>query len=401
MKNLCIALVFTISTLASAQEATLWRGPRGNGIYPDKGLLREWPAEGPEMAWHVSGLGQGYSSPVLANGKIYVTGMVNKIGHVFVISLDGKILNQFPYGEDWHANYPGSRSSPTIVGDLIYVYSGQGKVVCMNASDGQVQWSRDLFKDFDGKNITWGVTETPVVDENILYCTPGGSRNNVLALDRFSGDVIWSSKGKGNRSAYCTPLLIKLPLGKLLVTHTASNIIGIDASNGKLLWSENWPNQYSVHANTPIFHDGSVYCFSGYGRGGIMFEIDGRGNRVKTRWTDKSLDNRMGGAVLVDGYIYGSGDYSRSWKCINWQTGEQAFESTLIGNGAVISADGLLFCYSQRGELALVPADPGGFKVTGKTRISLGTGQHWAHPVIHEGLLYVRHGDVLMSYKIK
>jgi outer membrane protein assembly factor BamB len=373
----------------------------GNGVYPDKGLMREWPAEGPEMAWHVGGLGQGHSSPVFAYGKIYVTGMVDRTGHVFVLGMDGRIIKRFPYGEEWHESYPGSRSSPTIVGDLIYVYSGQGKVVCMNAGDGKVQWSRDLFRDFDGRNISWGVTETPVVDGNTLYCTPGGTRNNVIALDRFTGNVKWSSRGKGNRSAYCTPLLIKLPLAKLLVTHTASNILGIDASNGQLLWSQNCPNQYSVHANTPIFHDGSVYCFSGYGRGGMMFELDGRGNRVKTIWTEKSMDSRMGGAVLVDGHIYGSGDYSRSWKCIKWETGEQIYESTLIGNGAVISADGLLFCYSQRGELALVPADPGGFKVTGQARVSLGTGQHWAHPVIHEGLLYVRHGDVLMSYKIK
>jgi outer membrane protein assembly factor BamB len=192
-----------------------------------------------------------------------------------------------------------------------------------------------------------------------------------------------------------------LPAAKILVTHTASNILGIDASSGNLLWTQNHPNQYSVHPNTPIYHDGAVYCFSGYGKGGVMIEIDDRGNKVKNKWTDKSLDSRMGGAVLIDGYIYGSGDYGRSWKCLDWQTGKIMHESTSIGNGVVISADGLLFLYSQRGEFALVPADPGAFKVTGKTRISLGTGQHWSHPVINKGTLYVRHGDVLMAYKIK
>jgi len=240
-----------------------------------------------------------------------------------------------------------------------------------------------------------------VVDETTVYCTPGGSKNNVVALDRFSGKTKWSSSGKGNKSAYCTPLLVSMPAAKILVTHTASNILGIEASSGKLLWSQNQTNQYSVHANTPVYHDGAVYCFSGYGRGGVMIELDDRGNKVKTRWTDKSLDSRMGGVVLIDGYIYGSGDHGRSWKCLDWQTGKQVYESTEIGNGVVIAADGLLFLYSQRGELALVPADPNAFKVTGKTRISLGSGQHWAHPVIHNGLLYVRHGDVLMAYKIK
>jgi outer membrane protein assembly factor BamB len=353
------------------------------------------------MVWHIDGLGQGHSSPVFANGKIYVTGMLNQTGHVFILSMDGKMLDKFPYGEDWHENYPGSRSSPTVAGDLIYVYSGQGKVVCMSAENGRIQWSKNLFRDLDGNNITWGVTETPVVDENTVYCTPGGSVNNVVALDRLTGEVRWSSRGKGNRSAYCTPLLIQNPAAKLLVTHTANHILCIDASSGELLWSHQHTNQYAVHANTPIYHDGSVFCFSGYGRGAIMFELDSRGNRVKTRWTDKSLDSRMGGAVLIDGYIYLSGDYSRSWKCVDWQTGKQMYESTAIGNGAVITADGLLFCYSQRGELALVPAQPGQFKVTGKTRVQLGSGQHWAHPVIHDGRLYVRHGNVLMAYQIK
>ncbi len=266
MKKICIVIIITISTLSSAQEATRWRGPDGNGIYPDQGLLREWPANGPEMVWHVDGLGQGHSSPVFANGKIYITGMINKTGYVFVLSMDGKILEKFPFGEDFHESYPGSRSSPTIVGDLLYVFSGQGKVVCMNAQDGMIQWSKNLFRDFDGRNITWGATETLVVDEKTVYCTPGGSSNNVVALDRFTGDTQWSTKGKGNRSAYCTPLLINLPAAKILVTHTASNILGINASDGKLLWSQNRTNQYSVHANTPVYHEGSVYCFSGYGR---------------------------------------------------------------------------------------------------------------------------------------
>ncbi len=401
MKNIWLALFITATTITSAQEATRWRGPGGNGVYPDKGLLREWPADGPEMLWHVGGLGQGFSSPVFAHGRIYLTGMINKTGHVFVLSGDGKILDKFPYGEDFYESYPGSRSSPTIVGDLIYVFSGQGKVVCMNAGDGRIQWSKHLFSDLDGKNISWGATETLVVDGNTVYCTPGGSRDNVVALDRYTGNLQWSSRGKGNRSAYCTPLLIKLPAAKILVTHTASNILCIDASNGEVLWSEGCTNQYAVHANTPIYHDGAVYCFSGYGRGGIMFELDNRGNRVRNKWTEKSLDSRMGGAVLVDGYIYGSGDYGRSWKCLDWETGKLMYESTSVGNGVVISADGLLYCYSQRGELALVPADPREFRVTGLARISLGSGQHWAHPVIHDGKLYVRHGDVLMAYQIK
>lgn len=401
MKKMLLMAMVSISIAAGAQEPTRWRGPAGNGSYPDEGLLKEWPEGGPEMLWHCDGLGVGFSSPVFANDRIYINGSLNNQGFVFILSEDGRIINKIGYGEEFSISYPGARSSVTVAGDLVYVLSGTGRLVCMDAGKGNIRWDRHLFTDFDGSNTTWGITETVVVDGKVLYCTPGGSKYNMVALDRFTGNLVWSSPGKGERSAYCTPLLIKLPERKILVTHTASDIICVNAADGTLLWSVRHPNTYSVHANTPIYHDGSIFCFSGYGQGGVMIGLDEHGNKKSIRWRNKMMDSRMGGAVLIDGTLYGSGDAYRSWKSLDWQTGEMGFESDQVGNGVVITADGNLYCYSQRGELVMVPADPSKFTVTGRTKISLGSGQHWAHPVIHEGRLYVRHGDVLMAYRIK
>ena len=401
MKTITLATLIMISILASSQESTSWRGPTADGIYPETGLLKEWPDAGPEMLWHFDELGKGHSSPVFANGKIYVTGMIDTIGYLFLLSVGGELLNKFEYGEEFFKSYPGARSSATIVGDLAYLYSGKGNLVCMNAGNGEIKWERHMFRDFDGSNIRWGITETVLVDGNTVYCTPGGSENNVVALDRLTGNLLWSSKGKENLSAYCTPLLVDLDSRKILITMTDSQIICLDASDGTLLWSENHPNKWSVHPNTPIYHDGSVYCFSGYGQGGVMIEMDENGNKKKVLWKDKSIDSMMGGAVLVDGFIYASGDKDRGWKALDWETGEQQYDSTNVAKGAVIYADGMLYCYSQRGELALVPANPKEFRPASLTKVALGSGQHWAHPVINRGRLFVRHGHVLMAYKIR
>lgn len=401
-KSLFLTLITIVMGVSAQSQVTRWRGPEGNGVYPDKNLLKEWPAEGPAMIWHFDELGKGFSSPVFAGDRIYITGAIEDQGYVYVLSLDGKLITKYPYGQEFIESYPGARSSVTIAGDLLYMESGMGLLVCMNISDGSIKWKKDFHKDFDGKNITWGFTETVVVDQDVLYCTPGGQKNNVLALNRFTGETIWSSTAMQELSAYCTPLVVQLPGRKLLVTMTASHIIGLDASTGKLLWSHPQPNEWSVHANTPIFAEGSILCFSGYGQGAPMLQLSADGSSVTQKWFAKSFDSRMGGAVYVDGYVYGSGDVAgKEWQCIDWKTGEQKYASKDVAKGAVIYADGNLYGYSQRGELFMAKATPAGFTVSGKTTITLGSDQHWAHPVINNGTLYVRRGNALMAFKIK
>ena len=214
---------------AKAQEPTAWRGPGSSGNYTESGLLKSWPATGPEIAWHFDELGDGFSSPVFANGKIYVSGAVNNTGYIYALSMDGKLLWKATYGQEWVENYPGARATPSVVGDMLYIYSGNGVITCLNANNGNMYWNKEVIKDLNGQNITWGVTETLVIDGDKLFVTAGGPVNNIVALNRLNGQLIWSSKALGEKSAYCTPLLVKLPSRKLLVTHTERHIIGLDA----------------------------------------------------------------------------------------------------------------------------------------------------------------------------
>ncbi len=400
-QTLMFLIAFTVFLQVNSQNPTKWRGPEGNGVYPASGLLRQWSDGGPEILWHFDDLGQGYSSPAFANGKIFVSGMVGTTGTIFVLSEEGKLLNAFPYGEEFTESYPGSRSTPTIDGEFLYMLSAIGKLVCMETSTGKIKWAKDIFNDLDGENIRWGVTESLLIDGDKIFCTPGGKNNNVVALNRFSGEVIWSCPGKGDLSAYCSPMLIELPARKILVTMTANNILGIDVKTGKLLWSHSQTNRWSVHANTPIYHNGAVYCFSGYGQGGVKLDLSEDGSSVTKEWFNNSLDSRIGGAVLLDGFIYGSGDNNRQWFCIDWNTGENRYAASDIGKGVVIAADRLIFCYSERGELAMAEANPKEFRILGKTMVTMGSDPHWAHPVIHNEKLYLRHGNTLIAYKIK
>ncbi len=402
MRNvIAILLVLVINHLnISAQNETKWRGENYAGIYKVDELLAVWPADGPQIIWSFNRLGQGFSSPAFANNKIYVNGMIEGQAVLFILDRNGKVLQQFNYGKEFEASYPGCRSTPTIAGDLAYLITGNGKLVCLDLNTGKPVWEKELFSQMDGANITWGITESILIDGQKLFCTPGGKTNNVMALNRMTGETIWNCYGLGELSAYCTPILIKLPNRQLLVTHTANHILGIDATIGKLLWSFEHPNQWSVHPNTPIYFEGGIFVFSGYGQGGEKYKLSPDGSSASKEWTVKSFDSRMGGAVLINGFLYGSGDADRSWQCIDWKTGERKYSSTAVAKGAVIAANNQLIGYSEKGELFSAEVNPAEFKILIKTKVTLGSDQHWAHPVIDKGILYVRHGNTLIAYKI-
>ncbi len=387
--------------LMYAQEQAQWRGPNRDGIYPETGLMRIWPESGPKLLWHYDELGPGHASAAVADGRVFTAGVINNIGYIFCLSPEGKLQWKIPYGEEWMESWPGVRSTPLVDGGKLYMLSGYGKLFCRNATDGAFVWAVDVIKEYGGVNIKWGYTENLVMDGNLIYCTVGGPEHNVIAVDKNTGKLVWSCKGKGEPSAYCSPAIFTLSGRKLLVTQTESHILGIDAATGVLLWSHEQTNRYSVHANTPLYHEGKLFISSGYGTGGVMLQLAPDGSTVKELWRNASMDNRMGGYVLLNGRLYGSDDSNKAWYCLDWNTGQTLGSGKPTGRGTIISADGMLYCYSDKGEMALVlPASDGLTKVSAFP-VPYGEDPHWAHPVIHHGKLYIRHGTSLMVYDIK
>jgi len=377
-----------------------WRGPNRDGVYPNESLLKKWPDEGPKLIWSVGELGAGYSSPAVTSDRIYLTGMISGEGFLFAFDREGKLVWKSSYGPEWDGSRPGARTTPTVVDDRIYLMSAEGRAVCFS-TDGNKIWSINLMQEFGARNLEWGMTESLLVDGDRVFCAPGGRNVMIAALDRHSGKAIWKIKGTGETSGYCSPCLVKHGERRLLLTMTARSVVGIDADSGEYLWRHSHVTDYVVNANTPLYQDGYLYTVSGYDTGGQMFELSEDGKSIKRVWSQDTLDSQMGAAVLVDGYIYGSGHQNRGWHCLDWKTGKVRYTAREIGNkGAIIFSDGMLYCYSERGDVALVKPNPQKFEVVSSFQIKKGSGEHWAHPVIKDGRLYIRHGDALIVYHI-
>ena len=389
----------------AAQNATIqWRNDR-TGVYNEKGLLKSWSEKGPELLWHYDGLGDGHASVAIDANKIYVTGMTDQMGYIYVFDLNGKLLNKKKYGPEWTDNYVGSRGAVTINEGRIYIHTARGHVYCLDQKTLEIVWQKDFLKDFNAKNIRWGLNESLLIIGDKLILSPGGETHNIVALNKKNGSLIWSSKGKGCQSSYCSPLYIANQEVPLIVTTMASHIVGIEAATGKLLWSHKYENNRKIHPNTPVY-DGKdmVLITNGYDKGSVMLRLTNGGRSSEKVWENDDLKSKHGGIVKIGNYVYMGGDdrSGKYWHCVEWNTGKVRYKDNSLHVGVVIAdQDGMLYCYSEKGEMALVRATPEKFDLVSKFPITLGTDQHWAHPVIYKGVLYVRHGNTLMAYKVK
>ena len=389
-------------------EFSNWRGPNRDGIFSEKNLIKQWPENGPEMLWSFEGLGYGHSSAAVTSDRVFVTGIKDTItsdGTIFTFDLDGKLLWQKDYGKDFCLNFHGTRSAPVVVDDFIYIESGMGAVYCLKIENGEQVWSVDFIKDLGVDSvIQFGYSESVLIDGESLICVPGGKENNVVALNRFTGEKVWSSPGNGEIATYNSPILINHNDSKLVIAMTSHSIMGIDAATGEKYWRIEQTQQNKIHANTPLYSGGKILVASA-GRektsGIVMLQLSEDGKSVTENWRNNKLMNLMGGMIKIDSCLYVSAYLKPDWQVLSWNTGEMLVQNKELGGGAIIYADGMFYCYAENdGEMALVNASCDKFEIVTRFKIPLGTDQHWAHPVIKNSVLYIRHGNALMTYKI-
>lgn len=416
----CLVLGVTVPVGAHEPISASWptfRGLDRAAVSPETGLLSEWPQEGPGLVWEANGLGRGYSSLAIADGRIYTLG--DSIADAdaddeYLLCLDqsnGQQLWKAKTGQAWNSGrqetWQSPRSTPSVEGNHVYAINAHGNLVCFDVSGSEV-WRKDLNAEFNGKKADgWGYSESVLIDGDNLICTPGGPANTMVALNRFTGDLVWSTSRENDRGAgHASIVITEVGGSRVYVQSTGSGPMAVRASDGQLLWTYDIERTTAV-IPTPIVRDDLVFFVAGYKRGGALLKqvvgSDGQISVEELYPLETKLANKHGGVVLVGDFLYGDSDDKGIPYCANLMTGELQWQGRGSGrqSASMVAADGHLYVRYANGMMTLVQANPQKFEEISSFRVpGSGNRPSWSHPVILGGKLYLREGDKLLCYNI-
>ena len=412
-----VVVATPLTSLAWEGNWPTFRGPERTGIASDTGLLESWPDDGPALLWEAAGVGRGYATVAISDGKIFtigdnIPGAENSDEFLVCLSeSDGSELWKRPTGPAWNKgkeSWQSSRSTPTVDGDRVYVLTAQGNLICFK-TDGEELWRRSLKDDFAGSKADgWGYSESVLIDGDKLICTPGGEKNTMVALQKMTGELIWASAWAEDRGAgHACAVIAEVGGTRVYVQTTGSGAMGVRASDGKLLWTYDVPKTTAI-IPTPIVKDDLVFFTAGYGLGGALLrQKASAGGEVTVEEIYPStpdLQNKHGGVVLIGDYIYGDSDARGIPFCAELLSGDVQWKERGSGrqSASVVAADGHLYFRYSDGTMTLVKASPDSFEELSSFKVpGSGSRPSWAHPVITDGKLYLREGDKVLCYQLR
>jgi len=382
-----------------------FRGPRRDGICDEAGLLDRWPEAGPPLLRRDGGLGRGWSSPVIVKGQIWITGDVGDELRIFAFDLAGRKTWETPNGRAWKGSYPGARACPAYSEGRLFHMNAHGRVACIEAATGAEVWAVVTFERFGATRIPWGHSENLLVDGDRVIVTPGGRKAVMAALDKRTGEVVWTTGPIGeDHASYASPILFRFGGIRQIASYSARHSFAVDADTGRLLWTRPMATRFDVLVAMPVYCDGSLFLTGPDGDDAelVRLFVEARAIRTERLWTSK-LNVLTGGAIRLDGAIYGSGyRWNNGWFRVDGKTGGFAYEMRDLASGGVLAAEGLLYILSERGEAALLRPGADRFETLGRFPLVPGRpNDAWAHPVIHGGRLYLRHHESLWCFDIR
>jgi outer membrane protein assembly factor BamB len=395
-----------------------WRGPQRDGLSPDTGLLAAWPESGPARVWTATGLGAGFSSVSIANGRIFSMG--DRRDGQYVVGLDeatGRELWATRVGGRHEDEYGGPRGTPTIDGDRLFAVTTDGDIVSLDGASGKVLWQRSMPRDFGGRMMSqWMFAESPLVDGDRVLVTPGGANASLVALDKNTGRDIWRAamprlgSAGADGAAYSSIVISNGGGVKQYVQLMGRGLISVRASDGWVLWGYNRVANNVANISTPVVKDDFVFASTGYSTGAVLLQLasDGKGGVTATEkyfLSANVLQNHHGGFVLIDGVVYGGNGHSNGFPfAMDLASGRMLWTRARgagTGSAAVTAADGHLYFRYQDGTMALIEANPKQYQVKGTFAIPNVRRPSWSHPVVTDGRLYLREQDELFAYAIK
>jgi hypothetical protein len=409
-------LTVQCTTTSQPTDWPQWRGPLRNGVSTETDLLKEWPPEGPPIVQKINGLGIGFSGIAVVGQRIFTIG--DSGDSCYLQSLDlasGKVIWSTVVGVAASSGPEpgGARNTPTVAGDITIALGRFGDLICVSTETGKVHWRHNLPNEFGaqvmagwGKLMSgWGYSEAPLVDDNKVICTPGGSQGTLLALDKVTGAVLWRTKDWTDNAGYSSVISSKIGGVPQYIQLTGENVSGVAAADGRLLWRAPRIGK-EAPVPTPIVTDSYVYVTSAYGAGSSLFKISKSAGTfsVDTVYKNRVMENHYHGAVKVGDYIYGYTD-GKGWICQDFKSGNLVWQdrNKNLGKGSIVSADGMLYLRgSKSGTMVLIEATPKGwiekgrFEQPDRSLIKADT-----PPVIASGKLFLRDQDILLIYDVK
>lgn len=391
-----------------------WRGPNRDGISQEKGLLKEWPKEGPKLLWKFEAAGSGYSTPAVVGDRVYLLGNegLDNESVQAVSAKDGKQLWAARLGKvgnpKQQPSFPAARSTPTVEGELLYALGSDGDLACVETGTGQVRWRKNLRSDFNGKPGQWAYSESPLIDGDLLVCTPGGSEATLVGLNKHTGEVIWKcAQPEGDEAAYASAVVTESGGVRQYVQLLQKGLVGVEAKTGKPLWRyAKAVSRYGANIPTPVVSDGIVYVGSaGTGGGAVKLKTKEGGIEAEQIYFESKLPTTIGGTVKVGAFLYGT--TAQAMVCIEFATGKIKWEERVAGAASFCYADGRLYLHGENGEVALVEASPDGYREKGRFTPAGGPKRSqpmekaWAFPIISGGKLLVRDHGSLWCYAIQ
>jgi outer membrane protein assembly factor BamB len=401
---LAAALVAVTSQTASNQTPAdwpQWRGANRDGKSTETGLLTEWPAGGPPLAWKAGGAGTGFSSMSVAAGKLYTVGA--RGGTEFIHAFDvatGKKLWEVANGKEYSNDRGnGPRGTPTIEGGRLYVLGASGDLTVLDTAKGTRVWSVNVLREFGGSNPRWGLSESPLVTGDRVLVNAGGPNASIVALNKRDGTVIWKSQSDG--AGYSSAVVQRVGSTDQAVFFTDRRAVGVDLKDGRLLWE--YPRVANRVANiaTPVVKDNFVFLSSDYGTGAALLKLDPTGGGVTATevYFTQEMRNHHSSSILVGDHLYGFS--SAILTALRFADGATAWKDRSVGKGSLAFADGHLYLFSEGGVVGLAEATPAGYREKGRFSIQQAGLPTWAHPIIAGGRLYIRDQDTVYAYRVK
>jgi outer membrane protein assembly factor BamB len=381
-----------------------WRGPERNGVSKDTGLIKQWPSSGPQRAWSISSLGEGFGSLAIKGDRIFVQGTKESASVIFCLNrADGKTVWSAALGpkvNEGRGN--GPRSTPTIDNDRVYVLTENGDLACLRAPDGSPVWRKNILKEFGGSNPGWLISESPLIDGDRVIVTPGGRGAGIVALDKMTGKEIWRAKDLSDEAGYSSAIAADVGGVRTIMNFTSRAAVGVRASDGKLMWRNSSAANGTANCATPVFADGKVFFTSDYGTGAALLGLSAQGGEVKAQelYFTKEMKNHHGGVVLLNGYLYGFSG-SSGLTCVEFATGKRMWVNRSVGKGSLAYADGMLYLLSEKQVVGLAEANPNAYIEKGRFSIPDQGKDSWAYPVVAGGKLYIRDQGTLTAYDVK